>query len=78
MKTTKIASIILEKIQSPGATLKEVAELIQMDKHLTSRILNLVNTSYSSSQEAISDVNKALHYIGTSTLIQVVLTARVL
>ena len=67
MKPAKLASIIIEKIQSPTATFKG----------LTSRILNLVNTSYCSSPERISDITKALHYIGISTLIQVVLTNKV-
>jgi HD-like signal output (HDOD) protein len=78
MKSTKIASIILEKIQSPTATFKEIADLILMDKRLTAQILNLVNRSYCASPDRISDITSALQYIGMTTLVQVMLTSKVL
>jgi HD-like signal output (HDOD) protein len=74
MKPTKVIPLLLEKIQSPTATLNDIAELIQMDKRLSDRVISLVNRSYCSAPEGVADVFKALHYIGMTTLIQLLLT----
>ena len=76
MNTTKVATLILEKIQSPAATLKEVSDLIQMDKGLTRRVLAVVNRSYCASGAKVSDVGKALQYIGIGTLMQIVIMTK--
>jgi HD-like signal output (HDOD) protein len=75
MDTKKVATLIIEKIQSPAATLKEVSDLIQMDKGLTGRVLNVVNRSYCLGGAKVNDVTKALQYIGMGTLMQIVLMA---
>ncbi len=76
MDTKKVATLIIEKIQSPAATLHEVSELIQMDKGLTRRVLSVVNRSYCLGGAKVSDVSKALQYIGIGTLMQIVIMTK--
>ena len=69
---------ITERMQSPTATLQEIADLIQTDAGLTSKVLRLANSSYYSIPGGVSDVSKALQFLGFTTIAQIVLTTSVL
>ncbi len=69
---------ITERMQSPTATLNEIAGLIQTDPALTSKILRLANSSYYSIPGGVTEVPKALQYLGFTTVSQIVLTTSVL
>jgi HD-like signal output (HDOD) protein len=71
----QVAMRITERIQSPTATLKEIADLIKSDMGLTTTILKLANSSYYSIPGGVADVSKALQYLGFNTIAQSILTA---
>jgi len=73
----QVAMKVTERMQSPTATVQEVSELIRSDVGLTSKILRLANSSYYSIPGGVSDVAKALQYLGFNTIAQIVLTTSV-
>lgn len=77
MRTAKLCQHIIDKIQTPGATLLEIADLIQTDQFLADRIISLVNRSYCSSPQGVTDIRKALHYIGITSLLQLLIGLKV-
>jgi HD-like signal output (HDOD) protein len=73
----QVAMRITERMQSPTATIDEISTLIKSDIGLTSKILRLANSSYYSIPGGVSDVHKALQYLGFNTVAQLVLTSSV-
>ena len=73
----QVAMKVTERMQSPSATVQEVAGLIKTDIGLTTKILRLANSSYYSVPGGVSDVTKALQYLGFTTIAQIVLTTSV-
>lgn len=73
----QVAMRITERMQSPTATIDEISTLIKSDIGLTSKILRLANSSYYSIPGGVTDVHKALQYLGFNTVAQLVLTASV-
>jgi putative nucleotidyltransferase with HDIG domain len=73
----QVAMRITERMQSPTATIDEVSNLIKSDIGLTSKILRLANSSYYSIPGGVTDVHKALQYLGFNTVAQLVLTSSV-
>jgi HD-like signal output (HDOD) protein len=71
---SNVARRMLDKLLSPSATLQEISEIIKADQGLTAFILNLANSSYYSIPGGVSDVTKALQYIGSTTLATAILT----
>ncbi len=68
---------ITERMQSPTATVAEISDLIRSDMGLSSRVLRLANSSYYSIPGGVSDVSKALQFLGFTTIAQIVLTSSV-
>lgn len=73
----QVAMRITERMQSPTATIDEISNLIRSDIGLTSKILRLANSSYYSIPGGVTDVHKALQYLGFNTVAQLVLTSSV-
>lgn len=73
----QVAMKVTERMQSPTATVQEISDLIRSDVGLTTKILRLANSSYYSIPGGVSDVSKALQYLGFTTIAQIVLTASV-
>jgi putative nucleotidyltransferase with HDIG domain len=73
----QIAMRVTERMQSPTATLGEISDLIKSDVGLSARVLRLANSSYYSIPGGVSDVSKALQYLGFTTIAQIVLTSSV-
>jgi putative nucleotidyltransferase with HDIG domain len=73
----QVAMRITERMQSPTATIEEISSLIKSDIGLTTKILRLANSSYYSIPGGVTDVHKALQYLGFNTVAQLVLTASV-
>ncbi|MBS1958531.1 MAG: HDOD domain-containing protein [Bdellovibrionales bacterium] len=73
----QVAMKITERMQSPTATVQEIAGLIKTDIGLTTKILRLANSSYYSVPGGVNDVTKALQYLGFTTIAQIVLTTSV-
>jgi putative nucleotidyltransferase with HDIG domain len=68
---------ITERIQEPSATMPEIAAMLRTDAALSSKILRLANSSYYSIPGGVSDVERALNFLGFSTIAQMVLTSSV-
>ncbi|NDD93131.1 HDOD domain-containing protein, partial [bacterium] len=73
----QIAMRVTERMQSPTATLAEISDLIKSDMGLSAKVLRLANSSYYSIPGGVSDVSKALQYLGFTTIAQIVLTSSV-
>ncbi len=68
---------VTERMQSPTATLLEISDLIKSDVGLSARVLKLANSSYYSIPGGVSEVSRALQYLGFTTIAQIVLTSSV-
>jgi HD-like signal output (HDOD) protein len=66
---------IVKRLLAPGVTLDEVCELIRADSLLTQRVLRLANSTYYSIPGGVSDLRKALYYVGATTVLQLILTS---
>ena len=73
----QVAMRITERMQSPTATLAEISSLLRSDIGLSTKILRLANSSYYSVPGGVTDVAKALQYLGFTTIAQIVLTTSV-
>jgi putative nucleotidyltransferase with HDIG domain len=73
----QVAMRITERMQSPTATVAEISDLIKSDMGLSSRVLRLANSSYYSIPGGVSEVSKALQFLGFTTIAQIVLTSSV-
>ena len=73
----QVAMRVAERMQSPTATTEEIASLIRSDAGLTAKLLKLANSSYYSVPGGVSDVHKALQFLGFNTVAQLVLTSSV-
>jgi HD-like signal output (HDOD) protein len=68
---------ITDRIQKPSADLIEIAGLIESDPGLSAKVLRLANSSYYSIPGGVTEIKKALQYLGLTTISQIVLTTSV-
>jgi putative nucleotidyltransferase with HDIG domain len=73
----QVAMRVTERMQSPTATLAEISELIKADVGLSTKVLRLANSSYYSIPGGVTEVSKALQFLGFTTIAQIVLTSSV-
>ncbi|RYZ65698.1 MAG: HDOD domain-containing protein, partial [Proteobacteria bacterium] len=69
-----VAMKVNQLINDPNATSGEVAALLKQDQVLTAKILRLVNSSYYAVPGGVTDVKKALAFLGFNTVAQLVLS----
>lgn len=69
-----IAMRVNEVIANPNATNTEIAEILKHDQVITAKILRLVNSSYYGVPGGVSDVQKALSFLGFNVVGQLVLS----
>ncbi len=72
-----IAMKVNELISDPNATSMDIAMILKQDQVLTAKILRLVNSSYYAVPGGVSDVQKALAFLGFNTVAQLVLSLSV-
>ncbi len=72
-----IAMKVNELIADPNATSQDIAMILKQDQVLTAKILRLVNSSYYAVPGGVSDVQKALAFLGFNTVAQLVLSLSV-
>ncbi|MCA9669753.1 MAG: HDOD domain-containing protein [Myxococcales bacterium] len=70
VRTAQLAS-------DPEAKTAEIVSLVSSDPSLTARVLKLVNSAYYAVPRGVSDVRRAVSYLGLDTLHQLVLTVAV-
>jgi HD-like signal output (HDOD) protein len=59
---------ITERLQSPEASLEEVAALVAKDIGMTAKILQLVNSAFFGARRQVADVGEAIRLLGMDTI----------
>ncbi len=72
-----VAMRVNDLINDPNSSGKDIAEVLKQDQVLTAKILRLVNSSYYSIPGGVSDVQRALAFLGFNTVAQLVLSLSV-
>lgn len=67
-----------ELVNDPNSSGSDVAEVLKKDQVLTAKILKLANSSYYSIPGGVSDVQRALAFLGFNTIAQLILGLSVL
>jgi len=67
-----------ELVNDPRADARQIGEVMRQDPSLTAKVLRLVNSSYYAIPGGVSDVTRAIGFIGFNTLHQLVLSVSVL
>ena len=73
-----VALAVADVLQSPRATVAQVAEILRADPSLSAKLPKLVNSAYFGIPGGVSDISRAIPFIGFSTLHQLVLSVSVL
>ncbi|MBL7715160.1 MAG: HDOD domain-containing protein [Bdellovibrionales bacterium] len=68
-----VAMRVNELINDPTSSSVDIADVLKKDQVLTAKILRLVNSSYYAIPGGVSDVQRALAFLGFNTLAQLVL-----
>lgn len=72
-----VAMRVNELINDPNSSSSDIADVLKKDQVLTAKILRLVNSSYYAIPGGVSDVQRALAFLGFNTLAQLVLSLSV-
>ncbi len=73
-----VALRVGEMVNDPRAGAREIAEVMRTDPSLSAKVLRLVNSSYYAIPGGVSDVSRAISFIGFNALYQLVLSVSVL
>lgn len=71
--TPPIAGQILTLVEDPGASLSEIAELIQKDPGVTANLLKICNSAYFGLNRKVDSVRDAIGFIGLDHVVQLVM-----
>ncbi|MCC6748532.1 MAG: HDOD domain-containing protein [Deltaproteobacteria bacterium] len=72
-----VALQVSELVNDPDCDSAHIAQVMQEDQALTSRVLALVNSAYYAIPGGVADVRRAISYLGYNTVYQLVLTVSV-
>lgn len=72
-----VAMKVNELINDPNSSGADIAEVMKKDQVLTAKVLRLVNSSYYAIPGGVSDVQRALAFLGFNTVAQLVLSLSV-
>lgn len=73
-----VALQVGELVNDPRASAQRIAAVMQGDPSLSAKVLKLVNSSYYAIPGGVTDVSRAISFIGFNTLHQLVLTVSVM
>jgi HD-like signal output (HDOD) protein len=68
---------IMEALQSPSSSLKEVGEIISKDLGMTAKILQMVNSAFFGLSRQVSDPSQAVNLLGIETIKALVLSIQI-
>lgn len=68
-----VASQVNELINNPNSSSADIARVLKKDQVLTAKILKLINSPYYGIPSEVTDVQRALAFLGFNTLAQLVL-----
>ncbi len=72
-----VAVKVNELINDPNSSSADIADVLKKDQVLTAKILRLVNSSYYAIPGGVTDVQRALAFLGFNTIAQLVLSLSV-
>jgi len=72
-----VVGSVLDRLRDGGSGRQEIAQLLKKDQVLTSRILRMVNSGFFARPQEITNVEKALHFLGDHTVMALVMGTRV-
>lgn len=73
-----VATKVTELINDPNSSSAEIADVLKKDQVLTAKVLKLINSPYYGIPGEVTDVKRALAYLGFNTLAQLVLSISVI
>jgi putative nucleotidyltransferase with HDIG domain len=68
---------IMEALQSPNSSLKEVGKIISKDIGMTAKILQMVNSAFFGLSKQVSDPSQAVNLLGIETIKSLVLSIQI-
>lgn len=68
-----VAMKVTELLNDPQSSSADVASILEKDQALTAKILKLANSSYYSIPGGVTDVQRALSFLGFNTIAQLIL-----
>ena len=68
-----VASKVNDLINNPNSSAADIAEILKKDQVLTAKVLKLINSPYYGIPGEVTDVRRALAFLGFNTLAQLVL-----
>jgi putative nucleotidyltransferase with HDIG domain len=69
-----VAHKVGELVNDPDSSSRDIAEVMKQDQALSARVLALVNSAYYGVPGGVTDVRRAISYLGFNTVYQLVLT----
>lgn len=66
-----------EILQDPNSSFKEIASLVSRDIVVTAKIFQLVNSAFFGLRNEVSDITRAISYLGLETLKAIILSTKV-
>lgn len=73
-----VATRVTELINDPNSSSGDIADVLKKDQVLTAKVLKLINSPYYGIPGEVTDVKRALAYLGFNTLAQLVLSVSVI
>ena len=73
-----VATRVTELINDPNSSSGDIADVLKKDQVLTAKVLKLINSPYYGIPGEVTDVKRALAYLGFNTLAQLVLSISVI
>ncbi len=73
-----VATRVTELINDPNSSSADIADVLKKDQVLTAKVLKLINSPYYGIPGEVTDVKRALAYLGFNTLAQLVLSVSVI
>lgn len=73
-----VATRVTELINDPNSSSGDIADVLKKDQVLTAKVLKLINSPYYGIPGEVTDVKRALAYLGFNTLAQLVLGVSVI
>ncbi len=72
-----VVTRIIQIINDPDSTAKDLEEIIEVDPPLTARVLKVANSAYYSPQNKIREIDQAVIWLGFNTVKEIVLSQKV-
>ncbi len=69
-----IANRVQQMLYNPKTNTSELAEVIEKDQSITSKILKLINSAFYSLPERITNISQAISHLGYKNISQIVMT----